>query len=425
MENLSRRQLLQRSATLAAGAFVAPYLIPSGILASDGKPGPNDRIGVGAIGIGGRCRMLLDQLPPDGRLVALSDCNVAQAEYYCNARKHAWPIHQHHQYLLERKDIDGVIIGTKEFQRVLPSIHAVQAGKDVYAEKPLSLYIREGRVLVDWVRKTGRVFQVGTQQRSMAMNRIACELVRTGGLGKVLEVRIYNLPGPKESPVITRGEPVPPKLDWNVWLNQVAWRPYSSLWGGGGRDFDGYEMTNWGAHGVDQIQWAMGMDHTGPVQVRPLTPGMSGKVEWLYANGVPVRTIDTGPWGGGIFVCEKGKIEINRNKFTSNPKSIAIELLKKVDEVQEEVKWSDQTALWQARWHIQNWLDCMRSRQRPVADVEINHRSVSMCHTANIARWVGRKLTWDPGKEQFVGDDEANAWVDRPRRKGFELPAVT
>jgi len=164
--------------------------------------------------------MLLDQLPPDGRLVALCDCNVPQAEYYCRYKKQTWPIHQYHQKLLERKDIDGVIIGTKEFQRVLPSIHAVQAGKDVYAEKPLSLYIREGRALVDWVRRTARIFQVGTQQRSMAMNRIACELVRSGGLGKVLEVQIFNLPGPKRSPVITQGEPVPAGLDWDVWLNR-------------------------------------------------------------------------------------------------------------------------------------------------------------------------------------------------------------
>jgi hypothetical protein len=132
--------------------------------------------------------------------------------------------------------------------------------------------------------------------------------------------------------------------------------------------------------------------------------------------------LEHGPYGGAIFVCEKGKLEVNRNKFASNPKQIAVELLKKVDEVMEEKKWSDQTALWQARWHLQNWLECIRTRQKPAADVEIGHRSISVCHMVNITRWVGRRLKWDPVKEEFIGDDEANKFVNRPRRKGYELP---
>ncbi len=191
------------------------------------------------------------------------------------------------------------------------------------------------------------------------------------------------------------------------------------------RDFAGGEMTNWGAHGVDQIQWALGMDKTGPVEMRPLTPGRNGQVELRYANGVPVRFIldsKHGPMGGALFICERGKVRINRNKFTSNPKSIAAELLKKVDEAAEEKKWSDQTALWQARWHLQNWLDCIKTRQKPVADVEIGHRSITVCHLVNITRRVGRSLKWDPAAEKFVGDEEANKLVDLPRRKGYELP---
>ncbi len=128
--------------------------------------------------------------------------------------------------------------------------------------------------------------------------------------------------------------------------------------------------------------------------------------------------------GGGVFTCEKGKIEINRNKFTSNPLDIAEELKKKLDVAEEERKWSDNLALWQARWHMQNWLDCIRSREQPVADVEIGHRSVTVCHLANIARAAGRPLRWDPKQEQFEGDEEANAMLERPRRKGFELPAA-
>ena len=262
----------------------------------------------------------------------------------------------------------------------------------------------------------------------MAMNRVACELVRSGGLGKVLEVRAINYTGPEASPSpYPAGQPFSEGFDWNVWLNQAADRPYHGDWMGWmrWRDFSGGEMTNWGAHGIDQIQWALGTDGTGPVEVRPLSGGSNGEVAMKFANGVPVNFViqpGRGPMGGAIFVCEKGKLEINRNKFSSNPPEIAVELNKQVDVAEEERKWSDELALWQARWHMQNWLDCMRSRELPVADVEIGHRSVSICHLANIARAIGRPLKWDPAREQFEGDDEANALVDRPRRKGFELP---
>jgi predicted dehydrogenase len=222
---------------------------------------------------------------------------------------------------------------------------------------------------------------------------------------------------------------VPDGLDWNMWLNQAADRPYHPEWLSWmrWRDFAGGEMTNWGAHGIDQIQWALGMDETGPTELRPLSSGPNGQVAMRYANGVEVKFVieqGHGPMGGAVFVCEKGKLEINRNKFTSNPPEIAEELRKKVDVEEEERKWSDQLALWQARWHMQNWLDCIRSRSVPVADVEIGHRSITACHLANIPRAVGRELRWDPAKERFLHDDEANALLDRLRRKGFELPTV-
>lgn len=427
MDRLSRRQLLQCAIASSATVMAAPYFIPRTVLAGDGKPGANDRIAVGAIGVGSRASLLLEQLPDDGQIVALCDCNLPRAEAFKAKQKGSWPVYQDYCKLLERKDVDAVIVGTGEFQRVLPCIHACQAGKDIYAEKPLTLYIREGRVLVDAVRKYNRVFQVGTQQRSMAMNRIACELVRTGGLGQVKEVLARNYPGPEESPAGGLPEqPVPNGLNWDMWLNQAAFRPYNSQWMSipwYGYDFQGGDATNWGAHGIDQIQWGLGADGGGPVEMKPLTSGLNGKVEMRYPNGVPVRfVLDPGPHGGCIFVCENGKLEINRNKFTSNPKEIAIELLKKVDEAAEEKKWSDQTALWQARWHMQNWLDCIRSREKPVADVEIGHRSVTVCHLLNITRRIGRPLKWDPEKEQFIDDVEANKLVNRPRRKGYELP---
>ena len=425
----NRRSFL-RTGAAAASAVAAPLIIPRHVLSAADKPGANDRITVGAIGVGGRASLLLNQLPESAEIVALSDCNLPRAEGFKAKAQKDWPVYQDYRRILDRHDVDAVIVATGEFQRVLPCIHACQAGKDIYGEKPLTLYVAEGRALVDAVRNHRRVLQVGSQQRSMAMNHIACELIRTGGLGKVLEVRAINYTGAEASPA----EPfpaadMPTGLDWNMWLNQAADRPYNPAWMGWmrWRDFAGGEMTNWGAHGVDQIQWALGMDETGPIEVRPLSSGPNGQVAMRYANGVEIKFVieqGHGPMGGAIFVCEKGKLEINRNKFTSNPPEIAQELNKKVDVQEEERKWSDQLALWQARWHMQNWLDCIRSREVPVADVEIGHRSITVCHLANIARAVGRELRWDPAKERFAGDDEANGLLDRPRRKGFELPEV-
>ena len=425
----TRRQFLATTAATAS-ALAVPTIIPRTALAAPGRPGANDRVTVGAIGVGGRAALLLQQLPEGGQIVALADCNLPRAEAFKAKAKADWPVYQNYHKLLERKDIDAVIVATGDFQRVVPCIHACQAGKDVYAEKPLTLYIQEGRALVEAARRNNRIFQVGTQQRSMAVNRVACELVRSGGLGKVLEVRAINYSGPEPSPAQGLPEmPVPTGLDWNVWLNQAAERPFNQDWMGWmrWRDFSGGEMTNWGAHGLDQVQWALGMDDTGPVELRPLSEGPHAQVAMRYANGIKLNLViqpGKGPMGGAVFVCEKGKLEINRNKFTSNPLDIAEELRKKVDITEEERKWSDELALWQARWHMQDWLDCIHSRKTPVADVEIGHRSITVCHLANITRQTNRRLKWDPVGEHFVGDDDANRYVARSRRKGYELPTI-
>jgi predicted dehydrogenase len=421
-----RREFLRRAGA-ASAVFAVPLFVPRSVLAAPGRPGANERVTVGAIGVGGRSRLLLQQLPEEARIVALSDCNPPRAEAFKAEAGGDWPVYPDYHTLLDRQDIDAVIVGTGDFQRVLPCIHACQAGKDIYAEKPLTLYIREGRVLVDAVRRHGRVLQVGSQQRSMAMNRIACQLVRSGGLGKIREVRAMNYPGPDVTTPPLPEEPIPTGLNWDVWLNQAAWRPFNQQWLGWmrWRDFSGGEMTNWGAHGIDQVQWALGTDSTGPLELRPLTPGPNGQVAMRYANGVEVRFIlemGRGPMGGAVFRCEQGNLEINRNKFVSNPPEIAQTLLKQIDEEEEERKWSDETALWQARWHMQDWLDCIKTRRLPTADVEIGHRAISVCHLANITRWVGRALQWNPDTEQFVDDPEANQYVDRPRRQGYELP---
>ena len=381
-----------------------------------------------AIGVGNRGRLLLDQLPIDAELVALADCSLPRAEAYAAHKGGPLDVVQDYRRLLDRKDIDAVIVATGDFQRVLPCIHACQAGKDVYAEKPLSLTVQEGRALVKAVRRHDRVLQVGTQQRSMTINRLACEFIRSGGLGTIREVRVVTYQGSAAEPVPTpAAETAPAGLDWNAWLSQAADRPYSPTWMAWmqWRDFAGGEMTNWGAHGVDQVQWALGTDHTGPVTIVPRGALPNAAVEMRYASGIAVTfVLEKGPMGGGVFIGDRGKLEINRNKVVSNPPEIAAGILARVDVAAEERAWSDETALWQARQHLQNWLDCIRSRERPVADVEIGHRSITVCHLAGIARRLGRPLEWNPDTERFVSDPEADSLLSRARRAGFELPVA-
>jgi hypothetical protein len=187
-------------------------------------------------------------------------------------------------------------------------------------------------------------------------------------------------------------------------------------------DYSGGEMTNWGAHGLDQIQMALGTDDTGPVEFWPLPDGPPGALAFRYASGVTVRLeMPAGELNGGaIFVGEKGRIEIVRNNFRTDPPH----MIKELPPPAEVQKWRDDVALWQAKYHMQEWLECMRARKTPSADVEVGHRSVSICHLANITRELGRRLRWDPTAERFTGDEQANTLLSRDRRKGYQLPAV-
>ena len=410
-ENISRRTFTK--AGLASAAI--PYLLPKR------AKGANDRIRVGVIGAGNRSGLLIDQLPEGAEIVAVADCYRKRMEDAVGKRKANWRIYEDHRELLERKDIDGVIVGTNDHARVLCAMHAVQAGKDVYAEKPLSLYVAEGRALVRAVRKYNRILQVGSQQRSMAMNQLACNFVKSGGLGRIRLVLGVNYPPPVRIGPMPE-EAAPAGMNWDAWLGQTEERSFNPelfthwmrYW-----DYSGGEMTNWGAHGIDQIQAALGMDTTGPVEFYPLPDAPQGAVGWRYANGVEVRLElpDAGNiQGGAMFVGEKGRIEITRNDFRTDPQN----MIKDVPPQEEIDKWK--RAQWQAKYHMQDWLDSMRSRKMPLADVEIGHRSISVCHIANITRQLGRKLRWNPETERFTGDAEANDYLVRTRRKGYELP---
>jgi predicted dehydrogenase len=406
--------MFTKAGLLAGAAF-------PGLLSRAAK-GANDRIRVGVIGVGNRSNLLIDQLPEGAEVVAVADCFRKRSEDAAAKRKATWRIYDDYRKLLEQKDIDGVIVGTNDHGRVRCAIHAVQAGKDVYAEKPMSLYVEEGRALVRAVRKYNRILQVGSQQRSMAMNRVACDFVRTGGLGRIHLVLGCNYSETQPIGNMPQ-EPAPAGLNWDMWLGQAEMRPYNQelfthwmkYW-----DYSGADMTNWGGHGVDQIQSALGMDGTGPVEFWPLPEAPKGSVAFRYGNGVVVRMeLPAGNiQGGAMFIGEKGRIEITRNDFRTDPPN----LIKELPPAEEVEKWK--RAQWQAKYHLQDWLDCMKSRKLPLADVEIGHRSISVCHLANISRQLNRKLHWDPETERFAGDQEASDHLTRRRRKGYELPEI-
>ena len=419
---LSRREAIKCTAAGAAGAAALPHWIPAAALGGEDTVATNDRIAIGFIGCGKRANQLMDQVPAPGQIIAVADCYLKRAHDAVQEKHAKWNVYQDYRAMLDKEKLDAVVIATPDHVRTRIAIHACQAGKDVYAEKPLTAYIAEGRALVNAARKYNCVFQVGSQQRTMAVNQVACEFVRSGGLGKITLVQGMNYTGPRHYTGLP-AEPVPEGDNWDTWCGPTEARPFNSQlqfawmqW----RDYSGGEMTNWGAHGVDQIQWALGMSESGPVELWPVTEGTNGKVSMRYANGVEVRMeLDHGPQGGAIFTGEHSKLEINRNKFTSNPPG----LIKNPPAGAKAEAWEGPG--WIARPHLQNWLDCIRSREKPNADVEIGHRSISVCHLLNITRELGRKLRWDPAQEQFIGDKEANAFLMRPRRKGFELPDIS
>ena len=426
----TRRTFLRRSAA-ASVVVAAPMFIPSHVLGKPGQPGANDRIGLGYIGVGRQGSGLIAG-HGDNAVIAIADVNLPRARQ--RAEKYGAEAYQDYRKLLERKDIDAIVTATNDHWRALVCIHAAQAGKDVYAEKPMTLTIAEGRKVVEAVRKYQRVFQTGSQQRSIQTNIIGCAMVRAGRAGKIKKVIAKNYPSPW--PCHLPAQPVPDGIDWEMWCGPVSaaynadlYAPRSKPGWISFQEFSGGEMTGWGSHGFDMIQWALGMDDSGPVKVwtegepfkapilkEPHARGagesqtIHPKVFMEYAGGI-VMELANGPDGGGLFHGEKGMIGIDRGKLWSDPKELVAEPLKP-QELPEHP----------GSGHFGNFYECIKTRKRCIADVETGHRSATVCHLGNIARWLGRELKWDPKAERFIGDDEANKILDRPHRKGYELP---
>jgi predicted dehydrogenase len=418
-----------RRSFLKAGALAAaPFILPSRIWSAD--PGPNSRINLGLIGMGKQNRYLLSAFMrrPEVQVVAVCEVDGTrrdhakqQVEAHYTKQNAAdykgCAAYNDFRQLLERRDIDGVVIATPDHWHAIIGIAAANAGKDIFCEKPLTQSIHEARALVNAVRKNNRVFQTGSMQRSSREFHKACELVRNGRIGKIekVEVAVGGPPVPCNLPA----EEQPEGLDWNLWLGPAPERPYNSTLSPRGvhdhfpawrnyQEYGGGGITDWGAHHFDIAQWALGMDDSGPVEViPPEDKNAKTGVKFIYANGVPMHHTN----GNGVtFFGDKGKIYVNRGKFEITP----------VDLDKAPIP-ENGTRLYQSTDHYGDWLNCMRTRKKPICDVEIGARTVTVCHLANIAYLNDAQLKWDPAKERFVDGKGKAEWLDIPHRAPWKV----
>ena len=432
----SRREFLRRSATTAAAGgigFAFPTIIPRHVLGGPDGPAANDKIRVGFIGVGNQGKANLKAILKQKDAEVASVCEVdkarlAEARALAEAGGKPCSAHADYRRLLDDKSIDAVLITTPDHWHALTTIDACAASKDVYCEKPLGLTVAEGKAMVEAARKAKRIVQTGSQQRSDDRFRLACELVRSGRLGKIKSVRT-NLPKVNfAGPAVPDAAP-PPELDYLTWLGPAPDRPYNVkhvhynfrfFW-----DYSGGQMTNFGAHHLDIAQWGLGRDESGPVTIEGTArynkdgwfevPEQS-EIVYTYDDGIKVYC-DQGTGKSGpnvLFEGEKGTISVSRGKIESNPPEILKEPLKAGD-----------VHLYVSKDHHKNWLDCIKSRELPICDVAIGHRSATVCHLGNIAARLGRKLTWDPAAETIVGDPEAARMLSRPYRAPWHLPEST
>jgi predicted dehydrogenase len=425
MSRITRRGFLRSG--VAGGALLGLHagVYRAALLAQEK---PSERVRIGSIGVGNQGRPNMRAFGKNVVAVCEVDADrlaeAAAAVEKAGAKPQAFG---DYRKMLEMKDLDGVCITTPDHWHALQTIHACQAGKDVYCEKPLTLVVAEGRAMVNAARQNNRIVQTGSQQRSAKEFRQACELVRNGAIGKVKTVKV-GLPAPNWTDRAKGKGPVPdsdpPKnLDYDLWLGPAPQRPYNQnrvhylfrfFW-----DYSGGQQTNFGAHDLDITQWALGADESGLATIEGSATFNKDKwfetpeTAWLtytYANGVTVLcSLGRGGYPGGCtFEGEKGSIHVRRGAITATPNEI---LLAPAGDVK----------LYVSSNHHQNWLDCVKTRKLPICDVEIGHRSATVCHLGNIAVRTGRKITWDAAKEQIVGDPEAAAMLSKPYRSPWKL----
>jgi predicted dehydrogenase len=331
--------------------------------------------------------------------------------------------------LLARKDIDGVVIATPDHWHAIPSIAAAAAGKDIYCEKPMSHSVLEGRAMVNAVRKHGRVFQVGSMQRSSREFRTACELARNGAIGRISRVEVSVGGPPKFCDLLE--EPEEPGLDWNFWLGPAPKRPYNSVLSPRGvhkhypdwrhyREYGGGAVCDWGAHHFDIAHWGLGFDATGPTEIIPPADPTAGRgVRLLYAAGVEIIHAHG---DGVVFLGDKGKIHVNRGKF-----EVWIGGEQKAKDVGDcpqmiaDLLPADAVRLYNSYDHLGDWLRSMRTRKPPICDVEVGHRTATVCNLVNVAYLNQKRLKWDPVKERFLDGFGDPQWLGCDYRSPWRL----
>jgi predicted dehydrogenase len=408
-----------RMAGVAGVGVGFPNLVPWSVF---GANAPSNRITLGCIGTGGMGTSNLKAFVnrPDAKVLAVCDVDLGHREEARTLAGLTAPAsYNDFREVLARPDIDAVVVCTPDHWHVPISIAAVRAGKDVYCEKPLTLTVAEGRTLVNAVRQYGRVLQTGSQQRSSYYFRFACELVRNGRIGKLHTMNTGISNNSRPNPLHWKPMPAPEGFDYEMWLGPAPWAPYTEK-----RchyrfrfilDYSGGQMTNWGAHNFDIAQWGNNADDTGPVAVQGqgqfpkeglFTTAEHVALEYTYANGVKLLINK----GGHTFEGTEGWVHVSREHIDAEPKSLLKSIIR-----------PEETHLYYSEDHHGDFLNCVRGRTRPIADVEIGHRSATVCHIGNIAMLLGRKLQWDPVKEQFVNDDEANRYLSRPMRSPWHL----
>jgi predicted dehydrogenase len=442
--------------TLAMTGF--PTIVPASVF---GKNAPSNRLNIGAIGVGriSRDHDMAETLKYDNaRIMAVCDLDskrLADGKKYVNdyySKKQGKPydgvtMYSDHREMLLNKDIDGVLISTPDHSHAYLGIHAVEAGKDVYLQKPASLTIAEGRALSNAVHRTGRILQIGSQQRSSPQFRYAAELVRNGRIGtlKKVYVGLPGDPGGDEEPEM----PIPSNFNYDAWLGSTPYVYYTEKRVHPQHDysrpgwlrceqFGAGMITGWGAHHVDCAHWGMDTEYTGPIEISGRadfpTKGLWNvhglfTTEGLYANGVRMIISNELPNGikfegteGWIFVT-RGNYKASANEpvvNTANAKALSASN----DKIITSVIGPNEINLYKSEEQHGNWLDCMRSRLQPISPVEVGHRSCSTCLLHHMVMKVKRTLHWDPMNERFINDDEANGMLNRPHRFPYEVKGL-
>ena len=417
---ISRRNFVGAAAASAAAISVIPGF-------SFAANAGNEKIRLGFIGNGIQSHILLRSIIKCPETVVIACCDVvstkleklkAEAQAFNDQKwageKYEVAGYRNYRELLDRKDIDAVVIATPDHWHAQIAVDAAKSGKDIYCEKPMALTVAEGRAMVNATRKYKRVFQTGNMQRSWRNFRHAAELVSNGYIGDIKEVNVCV--GPPVMALDLPSVPTPDNVDWNMWVGPSLYRDYSPVlappvekthypdWRNY-REFGGGMITDWGAHMFDIVQWALGMDESGPVEFNPPAGPAKIGLQMKYKNGVVLNHVNWGEFNAVQFVGTKGKLEVSRGFLRTDPSAI----------VETVIQPSDKR-LYKSDNHYQDWIDAIKTRKKPISDVETGHRTSSLCNIANIAYELQRPLKWDPKKEHFIGDDAANMMLSRAYR---------